>query len=70
MTKRVSANVYMQLTVEVHVGSWEANASFEELYKQAQREASNSVRHVIRNTNIKLIDDNKGYMGVHIKESN
>lgn len=70
MTKRVTAKVYMRLTVEVHVGNWEGGSTFESLYAQAQREAEASVRHHLRNTNIRLIDPHKGEMNVHIQEGN
>lgn len=36
---KVSATVYMTLKVEVRVGSWEAAQPFEQLHKQAEREA-------------------------------
>ncbi|QGZ16375.1 hypothetical protein Hena1_02250 [Erwinia phage Hena1] len=66
--KRVTAKVYMRLTVEVHVGNWEGGTDFNSLYAQAQREAQKSVSHICRNTNVRLIDTHKGEMNVHIQE--
>ncbi|WP_208951683.1 hypothetical protein [Rahnella sp. ChDrAdgB13] len=54
MAKRLTAEVYMQLSVSVHVGGWEASASFEELREQAEREARASLGHHLKNSNIKL----------------
>jgi hypothetical protein len=36
---KVSASVYMTLKVVVHVGDWDAAQPFEQLHKQADREA-------------------------------
>ena len=66
--KRVTAKVYMRLTIEVHVGNWEGKQDFETLYPQALREAEVSVRHMTRNTNVRLVDTHKGEMNVHISE--
>jgi len=68
MSKNVTAKVYMRLSVEVHVGNWCGGQDFNSLYNQALREARNSVAHICKNTNVKLIDAHKGEMNVHIQE--
>ena len=44
---KVSASVYMTLKVEVHVGDWEAAQPFEQLHKQAEREARQALENVL-----------------------
>lgn len=36
---KISASVYMTLKIEVYLGDWEAAQPFEQLHKQASREA-------------------------------
>ncbi len=67
MAKRLTAEVYMQLTVSVHVGGWQASASFEKLKEQAEREARKSLNHHLKNSNIKQTN-NPAVMSVIIKE--
>lgn len=57
----------MQLTVSVHVGGWQASASFEELKEQAEREARKSLDHHLKNSNIKQAGT-AAVMSVIIKE--
>lgn len=57
MSKKVSAAVYMELKVVVHVGSWDANQSFEQLHKQADREARNSLSNQLKNSSIQLTSE-------------
>lgn len=49
---KVRAAVYMTMKVEVLVGSWEAAQSFEDLHKQAEREAREKLE--------RLVDHNRG----------
>ena len=70
MAKRLTSRVFMKLTVEVHVGNWEATETFAALHEQALREAQNSIRHVLKNTNIRLVDGQQGEMTVNIVEGN
>lgn len=57
MSKKVSAAVYMELKVVVHVGNWDANQSFEQLHKQAEREARNSLSNQLKNSSIQLTSE-------------
>lgn len=57
MSKKVSAAVYMELKVIVQVGNWDANQSFEQLHKQAEREARNAVVNQIKSNNIQLTSE-------------
>lgn len=57
MSKKVSAAVYMELKVVVHVGNWDANQSFEQLHKQADREARNSLTNQLKNSSIQLTSE-------------
>lgn len=57
MSKKVSAAVYMELKVVVHVGNWEANQSFEQLHKQAEREARNAITNQIKSNSIQLTSE-------------
>lgn len=57
---RVSAAVYMTLKVEVLVGSWEAAQPFEQLHKQAEREARQALENVLNgkpNRSIRMLGD-------------
>lgn len=47
---RVSASVFMKLEVEVCVGSWDAAQPFEQLHKQAEREARQALQIAIGET--------------------
>lgn len=69
MSRRVSAQVQVELKVMVHVGSWQATASFEELMVQAEREAKAAITQLCRNTSIRLVNE-PGVMSVLVKESN
>lgn len=69
MGKRISASVLVEMKVQVHVGSWEASASFDSLQEQARREARNSLEHHLRNTNVKVLGE-PGVMSVVLKEGN
>lgn len=55
---KVSASVYMTLKVEVLVGSWQAEQSFEGLHKQAEREARQALERVLnKERGINLLSD-------------
>lgn len=57
MSKKVSAAVYMELKVIVHVGNWDANQSFEQLHKQAERQARNAIANQIKSNSIQLTSE-------------
>jgi len=44
---KVRSTVYMRMTVEVRVGSWEAAQPFEQLHQQAVREAKAKMTRIL-----------------------
>ncbi len=57
---KVSASVYMTLKVEVYVGDWEAAQPFDQLHKQASREASEamtSVLHEAKDRKFRIVNE-------------
>lgn len=58
---KVSALVFMTLKVEVCVGSWEAAQPFEQLHKQASREATEAMSRLLQEgrekSKFKIVDE-------------
>lgn len=68
---KVSASVYMTLKVEVHVGDWDAAQPFEQLHKQASREAAQAMTnllHEAKERNFRIVNE-PAVMHVVTKES-
>jgi len=69
MSRRVTAQCFVELKVVVHVGNWDAATSFEALERQALREAEAAVRNCFKNSAIQLTGQ-PGVMSVTVKECN
>lgn len=54
---KVSASVYMTVKVVVYVGNWGAAQPFEQLHKQADREARAALERAFEKTRIKICNE-------------
>lgn len=64
----MSANVYVEVTLNVHVGNWDPRATFESLLQQAKREAVQILETKLQGTGVTLKGE-PGAMTVLLKES-
>lgn len=65
---KVSASVFMTLQVEVYVGDWEAAQPFEQLHKQAAREAEEAMSKLLTGQNKVSLSRKPAVMHVVTKE--
>lgn len=64
----MSANVYVEVTLNVHVGNWSESATFQSLLQQAKKEAIQILAKKLEGTGV-TIKGEPGNMTVLLKET-